>query len=241
MKVNLSDIDEKRFGVRTAWAKDVTSDSLPRILSFSKEHKVNFLIARCNTSEIRAAQAMENNGFQIMDTLLYYVFNLNIKDNLPVDKNNVMIRLFQPNDLEDIKKTAAESFNGYFGHYHEDEKLNKDDCDAVYVDWVYNACFSRDESNDVCVAAVDGNIVGFGLMRLNSSDEGEWVLGGIHPDYQGRGIYRSMILFILKWCKSKGANRMVISTQIDNLGVRKVWARLGFEPTHSYYTFHKWF
>jgi hypothetical protein len=34
---------------------------------------------------------------------------------------------------------------------------------------------------------------------------------------------------------------MLISTQITNVAVQKVWTRLGFEPSRSYYTFHKWF
>jgi hypothetical protein len=34
--------------------------------------------------------------------------------------------------------------------------------------------------------------------------------------------------------------RMVVSTQITNLAVQKVWVRQGFELTGSYYTFHLW-
>ena len=34
---------------------------------------------------------------------------------------------------------------------------------------------------------------------------------------------------------------MVLSTQVTNLAVQKVWSRLGFEPSRSYYTFHLWF
>ncbi len=34
---------------------------------------------------------------------------------------------------------------------------------------------------------------------------------------------------------------MVISTQITNLPSQASWARVGFVPHASYYTFHKWF
>jgi hypothetical protein len=45
----------------------------------------------------------------------------------------------------------------------------------------------------------------------------------------------------MAWCASRGAARMMVSTQINNVAVQKVWARLGFEPNYAYYTFHKWF
>jgi hypothetical protein len=45
----------------------------------------------------------------------------------------------------------------------------------------------------------------------------------------------------LQWCRSQGAQRMIISTQVVNVSMQKVWCRVGFEPSHSYYTFHKWF
>jgi len=45
----------------------------------------------------------------------------------------------------------------------------------------------------------------------------------------------------LRWFEARGRSRMLISTQITNVAVQKVWIRLGFEPSKSYYTFHKWF
>jgi hypothetical protein len=45
----------------------------------------------------------------------------------------------------------------------------------------------------------------------------------------------------MAWLAARGRTRMVVSTQITNLAVQKVWARLGFEPSSSYYTLHRWF
>ena len=35
--------------------------------------------------------------------------------------------------------------------------------------------------------------------------------------------------------------RLIVSTQINNYGVQRVWARLGFIHERSTYTFHKWY
>jgi GNAT superfamily N-acetyltransferase len=78
-------------------------------------------------------------------------------------------------------------------------------------------------------------------MRLNSPQESEGVLFGVTPAAQGRGLYRSLMLAGMHWSKLRDAGRMVVSTQITNIAVQKVWTRLGFEPSGSCYTFHKWF
>jgi len=109
------------------------------------------------------------------------------------------------------------------------------------TDWAFRSCVSRDVADEVLVAHVAGSIIGFFTLRLNSPEEGEAVVGGVAPSARGRGIYRSFIIHGMEWCLSQGATRMLVSTQITNIAVQKVWTRLGFEPSHAYYTFHKWF
>ena len=67
------------------------------------------------------------------------------------------------------------------------------------------------------------------------------MLFGIAPEAQRIGIGRSLLVNEMKWCEAQQGKRIVISTQLTNLAAQKMWCRVGFEPTHSYYTFHKWF
>jgi GNAT superfamily N-acetyltransferase len=76
---------------------------------------------------------------------------------------------------------------------------------------------------------------------MNDASEGEGVLNAVAPAAQGRGLYRALLLEALRWCEGRGATRMVISTQLTNLGVQRVWCLLGFVPSHAFYTFHCWF
>jgi GNAT superfamily N-acetyltransferase len=100
---------------------------------------------------------------------------------------------------------------------------------------------SKDVAQEVVVAEQERNIVGFATLRLNKAEETEGVLFGVAPGFQGQGIYRSLMISGMKWSQSKGARHMIVSTQIVNISVQKVWTRLGFEPSHAYHTFHKWF
>jgi len=237
--VYLSALDEERFGIRTAKARGVTVNNLSTIMEYCLAQRVSFLIARCLVSELRAAQAMEREGFRLMDTLIYCKRDL-LKKPIPQDNEQVLIRPFKTGEEEAIKLVAAETFRGYIGHYHADDRLNQEKCDEVYTSWAYRSCLSREVAEEVLVADRDGTIVGFFTLRLNSPEEGEAVVGGVLPSARKLGIYKSFMIQGMNWILSKGAVRMVVSTQITNTAVQKVWARLGFEPSHAYYTFHKW-
>jgi len=239
-QVYLSAIDEERFGIRVARASEVTLEDLPSIMHFCRANSVVLLIARCLASELRAAQAMEREGFALMDTLVYYERDL-VNKTIPSDTGEILIRPIQLGEEHKVKAVAAESFRGYFGHYHADERLDRTKCDEAYMSWAFLSCVSRDVADEVLVAELDGSIVGFATLRLNSKEKGEGVLFGVAPSSQGQNIFRSLIIHGMEWCLSRGSTRMVYSTQITNIAVQKVLTRVGFEHSHAYYTFHKWF
>jgi len=239
-QVYLSLIDEERFGIRTARASCITLESLASVMEFCHANGVILLIGRCPASDLRCAQVIEKEGFSLMDTLVYYVRDIE-KKAIPEDTGKATIRPIQPGEEAKVEVVAAEAFRGYYGHYHADEKLDRAKCDATYTSWAVLSCVSQDIADEVIIAELDGSIVGFATLRLKSNEEGEGVLFGVAPGAQGKGLYRSFMIHGMLWCRSKGAKRMVVSTQIINTAVQKVWTRVGFEPCYAYYTFHKWF
>lgn len=238
--VCLSSLDEERFGIRTARAPHVTLKSLPSVLTFCLTNDVHLLIARCDASELRIAQAMEAEGFSLMDTLLYYACDLTGLD-ITQDNTDITARPISAGEEGKVELVAAKCFRDYLGHYHADARLDRSKCDDVYVSWAVRSCVSREVADEVLVAERSGEIVGFGVVRLNSKEEGEGVLFGVDPAVQRQGICRSLLIRSLQWCASRGTSRMVYSTQLANFNVQRVLTRVGFEPSHAYYTFHKWF
>ncbi|KQC07671.1 MAG: hypothetical protein APR62_06165 [Smithella sp. SDB] len=236
----LSDIDKERFCIQTARVVGVTVESLSSILEFCRMEQVRLLIARCSMFDLETAQTMERNGFLLMDTLVYYTLDLT-KEKIPSNNSVVYFRPIRADEEEEMASVAVESFRGYSGHYHADQKLDNNKCDEAYVDWARKAFASRGSDENFQVAEIDGRIVAFGVFRMNSPDEGELFLGGIHPKFHGQGIYQAFLYRAMEWCLSKNAKRIVISTQINNIAVQKILTRFGFEITKGYYTFHKWF
>lgn len=237
MSVQLSAIDEERFGVRTARAASVSRNDLTSVLDFCRANQVKFLIARCPADDLPTAQMMEGQGFLLVDTLVYYARPLA----LPIPPSDNPVRPVGKDESEQVKDMAGEIFRGYGGHYHADHRLDREKCDEIYPSWAYRSCISPQVADQVLVSEYEARLAGFVTLKLNNSGEGEVPLYGVRPGSQGRGIGRSLIIGALNAFRSRGAEHMVISTQITNLASQKVWIRLGFEPAEVFYTFHKWF
>ena len=242
MRIALSLLDEDQFGIKTARAVDVTVASLPEIMAFCHKHEVQMLVARADVSELKAVQAMEQHGFLLMDTLVYSMRDV-VSRSIPHDDNeNVLVRPFDLGDEEQIRAVAAAAFQGYGGHYHADERLDRAKCDAVYESWAVRSCFTESMADVVMVAVQRHAVVGFATVLLNDAgDEGDIRLFAVSPQAQRQGIARSLMIGAMQWCREQKAMRTTISTQITNFAMRKVWSRLGFEPLYAFYTMHKWF
>jgi GNAT superfamily N-acetyltransferase len=198
------------------------------------------LIARCPVDKLNTTQKMEQHGFLLLDTLLYLEHNL-MQTSLPDAANTTHIRPFAQHDVAEVAHTAAEMFQNYASHYAADPRLDQKKCDEVYVSWAVRSCLDRTVADEVLVAKQDGQIVGFGVLNQPDPTTGDGRLYGVLPTVQGRGIYRALMVRSLEWCREQGCTRMLYSTQITNVATQKVCARLGFEMSHAYYTFHRWF
>lgn len=234
-----STLDSERFGIRAARAH-VVPETLPRALDFCASEKIDLLIARCSTTDVVAAQRMESSGFLLMDTLVYYAFDLSSKT-IPQDAGKFLVRRLKPEDKDEIEAIAASAFRGYIGHYHADPRLDRQKCDETYASWAERSVTLKTAADEVLVAEHNTAVAGFATLRVNSPQECEGLLYAVAPAYQKLSVCPALMIHSLHWCLSQGAERMVISTQVTNVSMQKVWCRVGFEPSHSYYTFHKWF
>lgn len=240
LPISLSLPDEERFGVRTARITSIAAEMLPGIQEYCRTNHVEFLIARCDAADLATAQAMEQDDFQLMDTLVYYRRDLAALPEIPSGMGAI-IRPVSDDEAETVQRSAAAIFKGYGGHYHADPRLDQTKCDEVYPSWAYRSCVSREVADHVLVAEVDGSLAGFCAIRLNDADEGEITLYGVLPTLQKRGIGRALVTGAMHWTAGQYASRIIISTQVTNFASQTVWVRLGFTPYQAYYTFHKWF
>lgn len=237
--VSLAPLERARFGIQSARANGVTAERLGEVLEFCRAEGVRFLTARCRADDLPAAQALEAAGARLMDTLMYWRHDLRAPAR--VERPTHPLRRARPGDEHAIERAASQAFVDYVSHYHADPRLERASCDAAYGDWARRACLASSADAPMILGEHEGEPAGFAALRLNAAAEGEGVLYGVAPRARGRGLYLALMFASLDWCRERGTQRLIISTQLSNWVPQQNWARLGFEPYEAHYTFHLWF
>lgn len=243
MALVLNELETKRFGVKCARFA-ITSNQLPDLALLNEQARVEgirMVSARLDVSHLPLAHLLEDDGYRLMDSLVYYT-----RPNIPLPETKLLpdglsLRRAIPEDALGVAIVAREAFKGYFGHYHVDPRLDNAAADDAYVEWAETSVSRMDNGKVALIVEAADKIVGFcTVKRLNDMDA-DIELSGIMPENQGGGLYSRLIEHCILLSQEMGAENTKISTQINNYAVQKVWARSGFHHERSVYTFHKWF
>lgn len=73
MDYKISTIDQQRFGAKTAKANLNGTDNVQLLIDKSNHDNVSFLIVRVSTDDLHIIQELEQYGFFLTDTLIYYL------------------------------------------------------------------------------------------------------------------------------------------------------------------------
>lgn len=240
MHIALSEIDRQRFGVTVAKAALAGDEPVAELLRWCAAAGAELLIARCPTTELALVQQLEQAGAFLTDTLVYFR-KQDIAAAAVTLPAGYRTRLATPADADAVERLSAATFAGYYGHYHVDPRLNRADADLVYSSWAASSCRSAAVADAVVLIEHGDQIVAFATLKTLEAQQFEGVLFGVDPGHQGKRLYHALMQLAQNWALDQGHAHMLVSTQITNLSVQKVWCRQGFEPSKSYYTFHQWF
>lgn len=239
MEIYLSEIDQGRFGHVVVKAKMGKSDDVGELIAKARDMRAELLIVRLPTTDLKSAQELERRGAILTDTLVYFQ-----KKN--IDKCNIFLpegyvaSSAKSTDAESVGLMAAESFKGYFGHYHADARLDESDCDAVYTSWAKNSCLKGALADKIILIKKHDEIAAFATLKKIDESSFEGVLFGVGLKHQGKGLHLNLMQLSQNWGFDNNIERMITSTQITNVTVQKNWCRVGMGPMSSFYTFHIW-
>jgi GNAT superfamily N-acetyltransferase len=227
VKTDESSLDSERWKVKTYRIYPQTEKELER------DH--GFIIARIETDRLDLVSKAERLGYKLCDTLVYWKGKC-VGSNDQCPSPGYWTRPIEPKDKEAIARLTKESFEGYKSHYFADSHTKAGSVDA-YVDWATRSVDGVVIEDERCeFPYVHRNVVAYGTFGGNC----ELVLGGVSKDHRGKGLYEHLVKSCMNWGITRGDKEIIISTQIHNLSVQKVWAKLGLKPIKSYYTFHYW-
>jgi hypothetical protein len=239
-KVYTSDWDTNHFGFKVAKAAVYSPANVKKVLDFCINEKVKFLVCRVPIQQIDAIHELENSGFLLMDTVINSCLDL-AKWQPPSPLDLSIIRWGEEKDVDAVVRITREAFKNHIGHFHNDTKLDKEKCIAIYTEWARKSFHDRNLSVGVAVAEVGGEVAGYLTIAPPIDGKGDFGVGCVAPDKQGRGIFPKVYYFCLIWLKSQGATWVQDITQSTNYPELKVLMNVGFRPFESIGTFHRWF
>lgn len=240
MPIEIDELETARFGIVAARVTDSSAD--PDVIDAAAAAQgVQLLSCRLDVGNLPRVHALEAAGYRLMDTLVYY--GRSLADTLPLWSVPSRVTCYTAKRVDSVAigELARSAFSDYIGHYHSDPRLDNAAADAAYVEWAETIAANVSADAPVFLAKYDGHLAGFITLRRNNKEEAEIVLGGVYPEFKGHGIYAVMFATALEEAQASGAARVLLSTQINNYAVQRVYVRFGFTHERSVYTFHKWF
>lgn len=171
------------------------------------------------------------------DTLVYYKCDLRTYAPAPLRNPGLSFRKAGPGDLDALRALIAETFRNYRSHYHANPLLEQEKILAGYQEWAEGHALATDRT--LWIAERDGRLAAFAACSETADGlTGEGVLYGVSPQESGGGIYGDLIRHTQADFASRGFSTMLVSTQVNNFAVQKVWAREGFYLFEAWDTYH---
>ncbi len=232
-----SPLDSERFGLNVFRGKFVEFES--------KAIAKSIFEANCDLAIVRIPSTA--GGIQGIsrwslpyihaDTLVYYRCDLQGHVVPPLRNPELSFRKASVEDMDSLKVLINDTFRNYKSHYHSNPLLQAESILAGYQQWAEGHALHAGRT--LWVAERVGRIAAF--AACSESDDGktgEGVLYGVSPDEAGGGIYGDLIRYTQADFARRGFASMMVSTQITNFAVQKVWAREGFNLFEAWDTYH---
>jgi len=195
--------------------------------------------------------SLERNGFLLMDTLVYYLFDFSRTpfDQLiaPRQIGGLSTRLGAPADLPKILEIAERAFKNHFGRYNADARMPPGAAKDVYREWARSS-FSG-WADWVMIAEVRGRIAGYAVWRKASALEAKhgldiihYNLVAVHPHFAGRGVFAVLSYDGMRMLRmlQQYANHVVAPTHVTHSAVHRLCFEFGGHISGSRHSFHKW-
>lgn len=171
------------------------------------------------------------------DTLVYYRCDLTRHVPQPLRNPDLVFRRSTAADFGNLRELISETFRDYRSHYHSNPLLSNEKILAGYQQWAEG--HASQSGHTLWIAEREGRIAAFAACSETEDGQiGEGVLYGVAPHEAGGGVYGDLIRHTQADFANRGFSSMLVSTQVHNFAVQKVWAREGFHLFEAWDTYH---
>lgn len=201
------------------------------------------LAARLNTSARLEQTALQQSRFVLVDTVVHLELMLGEARFPASQPEGVTVRWADARDIDALGALSADAFSdpaASFNRYLNDGRFPLAAVRRVYETWARTSI--EGAAGDAVLVAMQGQrLVGFLTLRFADAEGLARVpLNAVVHDVRGRGVYRALVLAAANAMHARGAQRLAVTTQLQQLAVQRTWLSLGARQTGSAYSFHRW-
>ena len=207
-----------------------------------------FLLCKISGVDDDKRSALIKNGFELVDTLVDYVYALPNEQSPGLHQKSVQdgfeLRLATVADIDSLAEVARASFANHFGRFHSDPRIGREQATRIYEEWI-RSCVSG-WADWIILAVKDGRIAGYSAWKKPSSLDlrhdirlAHYSIAGIHPDFFGKGLFTTLTRAGMEMMQGH-ALWLEGPTHVDNHPVQRAYEKLGWKKAGTQTAFHKW-
>ncbi len=230
--------ESKRFGFKIYRGNllDIDINNIRKIIA---DGKADILILRLPAETKNEHYKLLETGFPVFhcDTLVYYFCSLNAIQ-VQALRNSLSFDIVTPATADMLDGLVENIFADYKNHYFSNPVFKRELIIHGYQEWAGTFLHEVDNSKFLWLVKLQNEVIGFAMCSINNENTCEGVLYGVKSEFSGRGVYSDIIRFTQKYFKDMGMKKMIVSTQIQNYSVQKVWVKEGFNLKNAFDTYH---
>lgn len=239
--LHYSETESRRFGLRIARGVVTREDPCGQVRDDIARLRPDVAIFRCDAGDTAQIGPLADAGLvpRHADTLVYYRISLDAPRIAPASGADTVIEQAVAGDSEALETVVRRGFANYRNHYHANPLLPAPAILDGYVEWALDYAIRASDGKETWVCRMGGVVRSFATCKLAADrSEIEIVLNATDPAWSGRGLYSSLLRFLIAHYSQTGFASLVISTQVWNYDVQRVWSRAGLVLDRAYDTYH---
>lgn len=217
--------------------------AVQRAVTEAKARGYVHLAARVDTGDRLGTRALQAAGFRLVDTVVHLAVTPETFTGPVPAVPAFTLRWATAEDANALGELSAKAFSdpsATFNRYLNDPRLTAEQVRRVYFTW--GSTSVGGPAADATLVVLAGERLA-GYLTLKHPDErgkARVPLNAVDPAFRGKGLYRWLVSEAARRMFERGATKLEVTTQLQQLAVQKTWWQLGGALEGSSYSFHLW-
>ncbi|MFN8276673.1 MAG: GNAT family N-acetyltransferase [Chitinophagales bacterium] len=225
------------FGVGYVSSRNLTENIYHKVAGFVRQHQIRLLEYLCNCHDRESVKIAEQHQFHFTDIRLTFDCKTSAQ-NIAALPEGYSYGLAEKRHIRALQECSADLYKDsryYFDGNFETSKLND-----FYQGWVEKAVLGT--FDHLCYCIFDGDTpTGFCTIRNAANQSAIIGLVGFAPKYQGMGLGKKLLQYVIDQCHRNGQEKIYVVTQGRNYGAQRLYQGAGFKTFSTELWYHKWY